>query len=100
MNNNRWSDDKLAAMFGLVEDNNKQLRDNNAQLRKLNGKVSRHDEEIFGNSRDGLVKESAEHREFMVSTKSSAKTVVTIVSVVGLANLVAIVILVAATIGG
>ena len=90
----RQSDRELEELFTLM----KQTRD---QITIMNGTVKRHNEEIFGvaNGKCGLVREVDDIHDFVVTTKSSVKTIVTIVSAIGIANLVAL-IMVIANLGG
>ena len=90
----RQADRELEELFTLM----KQTRD---QITEMNGTVRRHNEEIFGlpNGKCGLVREVDEIHDFVVTTKSSVKTIVTIVSIIGIANIIALVMLMA-NIGG
>jgi hypothetical protein len=87
----RQSDRELEKLFTLM----KQTRD---QITEMNGTVRRHNEEIFGlpeAGKCGLVREVDDIHDFVVTTKSSVKTIVTIVSIIGVANIIALVMLMA-----
>ncbi len=67
------------------------LKDTRAQVREINGKVTRHDEEIFGsdaNSTQGLISSVSELHDFRVSVQTAIRVIVVLLGLIGVTNLV------------
>lgn len=77
------------------------MLDTNNRVKEMNGAIDRHNEEIFGSSNSpGLRREMDEIHDFMIGTKSAAKTLIALISVIGIANLIALLVMITSINGG